>query len=279
MGSRQVGTVAALFRYPVKSMLGETMTELMVGSGGVIGDRAWALREIFNGRIVSAKKLPQTFQFRAAYPPDSSSPAITLPDGRTVAADAPDTSEVLSATLGRKVSLERAQADQVPRASFDPQTLFGDMPAERMLEIIMKYQEVDVGPDNWALPKGSFFDGAPLHILASGTLTHLTHLAGASRFDPRRFRPNILVETGSEAGRFIEDEWLNHAMQIGRETEIAVTVPVVRCVMTTHSQEDLPRDLALLRTVAKQHEALVGAYANVKVPGRIRIGDPVMLAD
>jgi uncharacterized protein len=77
----------------------------------------------------------------------------------------------------------------------------------------------------------------------------------------------------------IEDEWLNHTLQIGRETEIAVTVPVVRCVMTTHSQEDLPRDLGLLRTVAKQHEALVGAYANVKTPGRITIGDPVMLAD
>ena len=76
MGSRQVGTVAALFRYPVKSMLSEKMTELMVGSGGVIGDRAWALREIVNGRIVSAKKLPQTFQFRAVYPPNSSSPAI-----------------------------------------------------------------------------------------------------------------------------------------------------------------------------------------------------------
>jgi uncharacterized protein len=64
--------------------------------------------------------------------------------------------------------------------------------------------------------------------LASGTLTHLTRLAGASRFDARRFRPNILVDTGSEAGRFIEDEWLNHALQIGRETEIAVTGGAMR---------------------------------------------------
>ena len=279
MGSRQAGTVAALFRYPVKSMLGEKMTELMVGPLGVVGDRAWALREVANGRIVSAKKLPQMFQLHAFYRPDSSSPTIALPDGGSIAADASDASEVLSTVLGRKVTLERVQAGQTVRASFDPQTVFGGLPSEQLVEVLMRSQTVDIGPDDWALPQGTFFDAAPLHILASGTLNHLARLAGSKRFDARRFRPNVLVDTGSETEGFIEDEWLNHTLQIGRETEIAVTAPAARCVMIAHAQDDLPRDLAPLRAVAQHHDALLGAFANVKTPGRIRIGDPVLLAD
>ncbi|HSD10444.1 MAG TPA: MOSC N-terminal beta barrel domain-containing protein, partial [Candidatus Binatia bacterium] len=45
MGRRQIGVVKDLFRYPVKSMLGERLTEVDIGESGVIGDRAYALRE------------------------------------------------------------------------------------------------------------------------------------------------------------------------------------------------------------------------------------------
>src|SRR5579863_8074115 len=120
MGELQVGAVRGLFRYPVKSMLGETLGELTIGPAGVIGDRAWALREIVNGRIVSAKKWRQAFDFRAAYAAESAAPIITLPDGRKIAADAPEASQLISAAFGRKLELAHAQADQALRASFDP---------------------------------------------------------------------------------------------------------------------------------------------------------------
>ena len=45
MAKSQVGVVKELFRYPVKSMLGERLTEVEIGLKGVIGDRSWALRE------------------------------------------------------------------------------------------------------------------------------------------------------------------------------------------------------------------------------------------
>ncbi len=276
MGEQQVGTVGALFRYPVKSMLGETLRELTIGPGGVIGDRAWALREVVNGRIVSAKKWRQTFEFRAAYESESTTPAITLPGGRKIAADAPEAPELLSAAFGRKVGIARAEADQSLRASFDPEMVFGDVPFEQMMPVLQKYHPIDAGPDNWGMPKGTFFDAAQLHILATGTLAHLGNLNRASRFDVRRFRPNILVDTGSNADHFIEDDWLAGTLRIG-EAAIAVTAPVVRCVMTTHDQGDLPRDLAVLRTAAAKHSALVGAYAAVEQPGRVRVGDRVLL--
>lgn len=276
MGEHQVGTVGALFRYPVKSMLGETLSELTIGPGGVTGDRAWALREKVNGRIVSAKKWRQAFEFRAAYVSESSAPTITFPDGRKIAADAPEALALLSAAFGRTVEVAHADADQALRASFDPEMVFGDVPLEQMMAAIQKYPPTDAGPDYWGLPKGTFFDAAPLHILATGTLAHLGHLNRESRFDVRRFRPNILVDTGSNADHFIEDDWLAGKLRIGGAA-IAVTVPVVRCVMTTHDQGDLPRDLAVLRTAAAHHGALVGAYAAVQRQGRVRVGDSVLL--
>ena len=108
MSERQVGTIAALFRYPVKSMLGEKLSELTIGPGGVIGDRAWAMRELANGRIVSAKKWRKTFEFRAAYESGSSAPVITLPGGDRIAADAPGAAEMLSAAFGAKVDIAHA---------------------------------------------------------------------------------------------------------------------------------------------------------------------------
>ena len=111
MERRQIGTVKELFRYPVKSMLGERLSEVAIGAQGVSGDRAYALRET-NGRVVTAKKWATMFEFCARYEapptPGALGPLrITLPDGRTIEAQAPDASAVLSAVLGRTVVLER----------------------------------------------------------------------------------------------------------------------------------------------------------------------------
>src|SRR4029453_6479488 len=83
---RQIGVVKELFRYPVRSMLGERLSEVEIGTQGVIGDRAYALREA-NGRVVTAKKWANLFEFCARYdaPPTPGALAplsITLPDGR-----------------------------------------------------------------------------------------------------------------------------------------------------------------------------------------------------
>src|SRR5437667_8816483 len=99
----QIGIVAALFRHPVKSMLGEQLAELEITERGAIGDRAYALREIATGQIVSAKKFAAMFSFRASW--DSQSVVIRLPDGRLIHADDADASEVISGALGRKVKI------------------------------------------------------------------------------------------------------------------------------------------------------------------------------
>ena len=110
MARQQVGVVKEIFRYPVKSMLGEQLEECEVDATGLIGDRAYALREP-NGRVVTAKRWSNMFTFSARYdaPPKAGELAplsIRLPDGRTISAQAADVSSTLSAALGHEVVLE-----------------------------------------------------------------------------------------------------------------------------------------------------------------------------
>ena len=278
MNRRQVGSVSQLFRYPVKSMLGENLQLLEIGEKGVIGDRAWALREL-SGRIASAKKWANLFEFRAAYetPPTleaSGTVSITLPDGTTIDSRDPDASDALSACLGRSITLDHARDDERSRAEIDPRTIFGDVGVER---IKPEFTAATL-PDSFALHRRSFFDSAPIHLLATGSLTHLQSLIGDdAQLDPRRFRPNIVIDSGAATDHFIEDDWLDGELQIGAQVTIAAMRPALRCVMTTHRQTDLVRDPRILRAAAQHHQAHLGVFAMIGAPGTVRLGDPVWL--
>jgi uncharacterized protein YcbX len=278
MERRQIGIVKDLFRYPVKSMQGEQLSAVDIGAHGVIGDRAYALREA-NGRVVTAKKWAHMLEFSTRYdaPPTPGALAplrITLPDGRTMQAQAPDASAVLSAILGRPVVLERVQSDQPSHAEIDPTTVFGDVPVENVLP----GRTAATMPDAFALPPGTFFDSASLHVLASGTLAHLHTLIGAdAQVDPRRFRPNIFVETAPGVEGFMEDDWLEGTLAVGERVRIVQMRPTLRCVMTTHRQAELGRDLRILRTAAQHHHDHVGVWASIGAGGIVRVGDPVVL--
>ena len=96
----------------------------------------------------------------------------------------------------------------------------------------------------------------------------------AGRFEPRRFRPNLIIDTGPAEG-FPENAWIGKTLSIGPEVKIQVTGPCPRCVMTTLAQGDLPKDPGILKTAAQHNEVRVGIYASVITAGTIRIGDAV----
>jgi uncharacterized protein YcbX len=286
MADRIIGSVGALFRFPVKSMLGQRVAEFAIGPNGVFGDRAWALRELATGRIVSAKKWAEMFRFRASYPtPPERNPAhaaiVTTPEGRDISADDPAASAAISDALGHKVRIERAEANKVSRALFDPALVFGDTPLEQVLPSLIKYlaDQEPPGPDDFAMPRGTFFDAAPLHLITRTTLDRMAALSGLDAFDVQRFRPNILIDNDDAGSGFIEDEWLGRRLAIGSAVTVEITIPVIRCVMTTHAQGDLPRELGVLRAVAAHHGALAGVYAKPIEFGIVRTDDPVRLLE
>src|SRR6266702_929255 len=111
----QVGSVVSLWRYPVKSMMGEELNATEVTKGGLVGDRAYALVDSSDGKVASAKnprKWPQLFEFRAALAdaprPGVKAPPvrITLPDGAIVNSEQPDLHQIFSKVLKREVTLD-----------------------------------------------------------------------------------------------------------------------------------------------------------------------------
>jgi len=259
MARRQIGTVGALWRYPVKSLRGESLDEAWLTERGMAGDRVWAVRELERGGIMSARTFPTLLQLNAHYEGEpATDPAalirIELPDGGTVLPDDPQAPEILSSLLRRRISLE-----QVRRERLTPEEL----------EVIMRGEAYP--------PHRDFFDEEVLHLVASGTLEFMRSLRPGSDFDPRRFRANLYVDTGDEADGFVEDRWLEGVLEIGEQVRIVGMRPAIRCAMTTHPQSELPHDVNILRTAWQYHQAYVGVFAAVGAPGRIRLNDPVVL--
>lgn len=149
------GTLARLWRYPVKSMLGEECDRLQLDNRGVAGDRLFAIRDS-NGKLGSGKNtrrfrhIDGLFRFQANY--DEAQPVIRFPDGRTMRADDPETNNALSQILGQPVTIAR---------------------------------ETDL----------SHLDAGPVHILTTDSLAWLQTLLPDSQIDERRFRPNIVIDT------------------------------------------------------------------------------------
>jgi uncharacterized protein YcbX len=265
------GTVASLWRYPVKSMLGEELNSAQVTEGGLLGDRAYSLFDPTGGKVVSAKnprKWPRLFEFRAAFvePPqvgkDVPPVRITLPDGTTVVSGKSDVVSVLSESLGRSVVLE-SKAPETP-------TL------EEYWPDIEELDHRDRVTDE-AMPAGTFFDFATIHLLTTATIDQLREAYPEGRFEVRRFRPNIVVSPAAGLTGFVENDWIGRTLAVGPEVRLNVVGPCPRCVMTTLSQGDLPHDTGILRTAAQENNAHVGVYASVVRGGVTRHGDQIKL--
>jgi uncharacterized protein len=276
---RQVGTIFELWRYPVKSMLGTTISEVVVTPNGFLGDRAWALRDAESGRIASAKKFPRLLEFRATYEaePTPQSPGqvrIDTPDGDAIYPEDPGASRVISELVGQDLRLEN-QAGEDEKTTIDRETVFGDVPVHEM----KPDWAPETMPDYFQLMKNTFFEIGAVFVLASGSVEHLLELQGGTALiDRRRFRPNFFVDTSPETGRFVEDDWLGGTLAIGDGLVLDEFQPTLWCVTSTLAQEELPRDLSILRTTAENHKGCLGVYASVRSPGRARVGDPVVLS-
>ncbi len=267
----EIGSIVAIWRYPVKSMMGEELNATEVTAGGVLGDRAYALVDASTGKVVSAKnprKWAKLFGCRAAFleplrPGEPIPPArITLPEGTIVTTAHGEVSRVLSNALGREVTLATASPPAPSLEEYWP-----DMEG-------LAHRET-VTDEN--LPVGSFFDLAVIHLLTTATIDRLRELYPQGRFEVRRFRPNFVVATDLGEKGFVENGWTGRTVAIGDEVRLGVTGPCPRCVMTTLAQGDLPADPGILRTAAQHNKVNVGVYAEVLRGGTIRRGDAVRL--
>jgi uncharacterized protein len=292
--------IAALFRYPVKSMLGESLSRAVLDERGVLGDRAYAVLDVETGVVASAK-VPQRWaklldfsaEFTAEPTHDQAAPPvrITFPDGSRRRSDDSDIDQALSDALGRDVKLIMTPPDGVAfeelwvdidgleRSDLGPEHII-EATTRRREETGEAISHFDVAA---FAPPGRFYDLAAMHVITESTLQRLRELAPESDFDARRYRPNVVL-SGAEPG-FAENDWPGREMTLGDRVRLAFTFQTMRCVMTTMAQGDLPEDRNTLRTVAKNNRIMIekpevagrwacaGVYADVSAGGEIAVGD------
>ena len=281
-----LGTIAQLWRYPVKSMAGERRDAVIVSQRGIPGDRGWALYDDTRQGISGGKRLPGLRRCRARYTREpvsgAASPAVevTLPDGSTFMSDAADASRRMSEFLGRPVSfhgLGATGSETAPRITMQSET-------EDTVRALNGLVDGEPMPDYSAFPperllelrRGNFFDAYPLHVLTRASLRALAKRAPDRVWDERRFRPNVLLDV-PDGEEFPELGWLGRRLRVGSAV-IEVVVGCPRCVMVTQAVDELAHDPGLMRTLVREVHHLAGIYTSVIAPGEARVGDTVELA-
>lgn len=242
MRGREVGRVAALLRYPVKSMQAEALEAVDVGWHGLAGDRRWAfirngmMRSGFPWLTIRERSDMGCYQPRFVEParPDVSPTMVRTPSG--------DEFDVVDPALAAELG-------------------HGTRHGVRVIK-------QDRG----------IFDTMPLSVITTQTVASLSALINVD-LDLRRFRPNIVVEsTGSTP--FAEDSWVGLTLRIGNmENDVRMRVDQRdrRCVIVNVDPITSRRDPAILRAIARERQAYLGVYGSTVQSGHVAVGDSVVI--
>jgi Uncharacterized Fe-S protein len=275
-----IGTIAELWRYPVKSMGGERLNEATLGTGGIANDRGWAIRETETGKVASAKQ-PRAYRalldLAATADGDHDDAVVTItgPSDLHVCSNDADHGTSLSRALGRPVTLDRAgEVDALYESEWPD-----------MEGLVISNMTLDL-PVAMSTEKTSYVDLAALHLVSTASLAALAALTPDSAVDVRRFRPNLVIDTGNAPG-FVDVDWVGQDLAIGDDVVIRISDNATRCVMTTLAQGELAQDRSVLQTLATHNQqefgglgrsACLGVYAEVVTGGMMRAGDAVRVA-
>ena len=268
--------VRRIYRYPVKSMLGERLDEAPIDERGLAGDRAYAILDAEQGTVASAKlprRWSRLFELRATYvqPPALDEPlppiVITFPDGSARRSDDDGIDAALSSALGSAVRLVSGVHDHT-------------MPYQATDDEGTVIETETAGKIGRLGPADRFYDLSTLHLLTTSTLEELRRLEPAADFDERRFRPNLVLESGVPG--FAENEWAGTVLDHD-ELRIVVVRRAARCVMPTLAQDGLALDRTILKAIARFNRVesppsvgptpCAGVYATVEGRGVLRVGD------
>ncbi len=275
--------VDQLWNYPVKSMIGTRVNEVMVSPLGIVGDRHWAIRDTERGGIRGAKKIGELMQCAARRSEnDSSVVVITLPNGNEVSSDSPDINQVLSEALGRAVLLQSLPEDNdiehFRRGPADTDDVMQELRGIFGREEDEPLPDFSVFPPEVATlesPLGTHHDCWPLLVMTTSAMSALQQALPESVIDVLRFRPSIMIDTPESAGH-PEFSWKGRMARIG-SVVVEFLDPCPRCVMITRRINDaIPQDRAILRHVVRDLNQNVGVYARVITPGSIAVGDELV---
>jgi uncharacterized protein len=267
MTAGQQMRVASLHRYPVKSMLGETVTVLNVGFDGAEGDRRLALIDEETGRVASAKQARLwRHLLKCTASIDGGRVRVRLPDGTDVTPEEDGFDDVLSKLVSRPVRVATHRPPGVSLERADPEQVL-----DRGLDAVVDAPLLELAE---ATPGDSFVDLAPLHVITTATLDRIGTEA-------QRYRPNIVIATPPGYPPYTENDWTERTFTVGT-AQLKGMGPTPRCVIPTLEHGDLDRATHALRTPAVENRVdsfglgrlpCAGAYFEVVTEGTINLGD------
>ena len=238
------GRICAVFRYPVKSMAGESLDVARLGWHGLEGDRRLAFRRLGDTSAfpwLTASKLPQLLLYKPfGLDSNSAEPLPThvrTPDGKEYELRSDELRQEVSSRYGSEVELMNL--------------------------------------------KHGIFDEASISVISLTTVHAVARESGrgVDLCDLRRFRPNVVLETGS-ADAFEEDRWVGRTLMFGEGNggaAIGITMRDERCVMVNLDPDTAERDSEVMKTVVRMNENYAGVYGTVVRAGELRVGQVVTL--
>src|SRR3954464_11230426 len=284
-----VGSVAEIWRYPVKSMGGERLARSAIAARGLHADRMWAVRDLDRDTFTTARRWPVLLQCsarfvddptgRSAGPGDVLEVIVTFPNGTEVSSSDPAINDQLSELIGKPARLESLPALSEKRRYRTPQANKADIRRQFAIPEGAPLPDFSMFPvrklaelARYATPVGALYDAYPILLLTRASLRALAERAPGSQFDVRRFRPNVLID--GDGAEFAEFGWCGgrlRAPNVAFDTEI----PALRCSIPTRQQGDLPADPEVLRTINAHRDHSLGSCADVANGGTLTEGDPL----
>ena len=239
----ELGRISAIFRYPVKSMAGELLDAARLGWHGIEGDRRFAFRRLTD---------------KSGFPWLSASKLPQL-------------------LLYKPFGLDGNTAERLPTHVHTPDGKEYELRSDELRRDISNRFGGDVEMMNY---KHGVFDEACISVISLGTVRSIERESGRE-IDLRRFRPNVVIETGREEP-FQEDRWVGQTLMFGEANggaAVAVTMRDERCVMVNFDPDTAERDSTVMKTVVRMNGNYAGVYGAVVRAGELRIGQVVTLAD
>jgi uncharacterized protein len=240
----ELGRISAIFRYPVKSMAGESLDVARLGWHGIEGDRRLAFRRLTDKSgfpWLSASKLPQLLLYKP-FGLDSNNAEllpthVRTPDGKEYELRSDELREEISSRFGSDVEMMNLRS--------------------------------------------GIFDESPISVISLGTVRSVARESGrgVDLCDLRRFRPNVVIETNG-AKPFEEDSWVGRTLIFGDANSgaaVGVTMKDERCVMVNLDPDTAEKDSEVMKTVVRLNENYAGVYGTVVRAGELRVGQVVTL--
>ena len=235
----QVGTVAQVWRYPVKSFQGEPVDSLDLAPGGAVGDRTLAVVDPAAGKVLSAKRYADLLMASARLDERPASWS-RCPTAASTPPTTPASTRPLSDWLGLDVRLEPPPVDGV-----FPMEMYTGMSDE------------DSPVFDWPGPPGTWLDLADAHWLTTASLAAIAGAHPGGEWDVRRFRPTALIET--DRGRASPRRRGPRSRSARSARDVLMATP--RCSMPSRAQPGLARDKAIGTTIRDANSNNLGVYA------------------